>query len=317
MTESGGEPLFRLLRQIRRPVTLREIVARCLRHVYMGDPFGSEEGCVPPPPPHLFDQVVVREVDVTGIRCVIYSPKECSKQSALLLYMHGGGFVVASSEDSDYITRMLCHSNSVVVVSINYAMAPESMFPGAIDDCMKAMDWAIANSCELGIDPENIFIAGDSAGGNLAAAMGLKLQERGTPAQGLVLLAPWLDMNLEQYDSYNRLAPDGIVYDAAFMGYARAAYVRFEDWANPLASPTFSDPSKWPPTIILVGDDDPLVDQSTGFKDRANVAGCNQIELILYPGMPHCFYSFANLFDEEQDCYQRIAAFLSHLVEVC
>lgn len=286
-------------------------MAQCLRHVYMGDPFGSEPGCVQPPPKELFDQVSVREVEVSGTRCVLYEPSHRSSSLPLIIYMHGGGFVVASSEDSDYTTRKLCYTNKVVVLSVNYRLSPETMFPGAIEDCLAVLDWAVKNWKALGVDLTRIFVCGDSAGGNLAVALAMRMRERGRPAKGLVLLAPWLDMNLEQYDSYNRLAPTGIVYDAAFMGYARSAYAHFHDWSNKFVSPILFDPAHWPPTLVLVGDDDPLVDQCRRLAERALADECNQIEVVVYPGMPHCFYSFANLFAEELDCFERIARFIT------
>jgi acetyl esterase len=100
MSEIAAEPLYQLLRQNRRPVYLRESIATCLRHIYMGDPLTGETKVLPSPPAELFEEVSSREITISGIRCVIYSPKQpCT---GLLLYMHGGGFVVGSSEDTDY-----------------------------------------------------------------------------------------------------------------------------------------------------------------------------------------------------------------------
>jgi acetyl esterase len=212
-------------------------------------------------------------------------------------------------------TRQLCLSNKLVVISINYRLAPETVFPGALDDCSQVFDWAIQRSDELGFDASNIFLAGDSAGGNLAVSLASQLWLREMQLAGLILLAPWLDMRVEAYDSYNRLAPTGVVFDAAFIGYARGAYLKFEEWGNPLASPILCDPSELPPTIILVGTDDPLVDQAARMREQASDSGCTNIELVEYEGMPHCFYSFPNLFDQERDCYQEIASFVKRQVE--
>jgi acetyl esterase len=312
MSKSAAEPLHKLLSQIRHPVSLRENMAACLRHIYMGDPFTTEKEALPSPPVELFEEVTVKEVTVSGVRCAIYSPKQPS--TGLLLYMHGGGFVIGSSEDTDYTTRQLCLSNGLTVISVNYRLAPETVFPGALDDCLQVFDWAIERSDELGFDASNIFLAGDSAGGNLAVSLASRLHQKATHLTGLILLAPWLDMRVEAYESYNRLAPTGIVFDAAFMGYARAAYLKFEDWGNPLASPILCDPGELPPTIILVGTDDPLVDQAVSMGERARDNGCKNIEIVEYEGMPHCFYSFPHLFDEERDCYQEIARFVRHQV---
>jgi acetyl esterase len=119
-------------------------------------------------------------------------------------------------------------------------------------------------------------------------------------------------MHLEQYKSYNELAHDGIVYDAPFMGFARSAYARYEQWTDPLVSPIFAHAAHFPPTIILAGTDDPLVDQTIHFRDRAKRDNHNHIEVALYPGMPHCFYSLPSLFSEEVECYKQIKAFVAN-----
>jgi acetyl esterase len=117
-------------------------------------------------------------------------------------------------------------------------------------------------------------------------------------------------MELEAYDSYNDLSMDGIVYDAAFMGYARGAYLAFKDWKNPLASPIHQDQAEMPPTIAIIGTDDPLLDQVLRLKAlSAKVKGA-RVKVITYTGMPHCFYSLPALFAEEVDCYHQIQLFL-------
>jgi acetyl esterase len=308
MSESAAEPFYKLLGEIRRPLTLREIMSVCLRHIYIGDPFSGEKPLLPPPPQELFDEVTVTEVHSAGIRCVLYLPKQ--RSTGVLLYMHGGGFVVGCSEDTDYTTRQLCRANRLAVISINYRLAPETVFPGAIEDCVNVLGWARQNGGDYGFDCSRVFVAGDSAGGNLAAAVALRLKRDQVSVAGAILLAPWLDMKVEAYDSYNRLAPEGVVYDAAFIGYCRGAYLRFEEWTDPLASPMLCDPKDLPPTLIFAGTADPLYDQCAQFTESARKAGCNHIELVTYDGMPHCFYTFPNVFAEEVDCYRRISEFV-------
>jgi acetyl esterase len=308
--KTSAQALYSLIGKIRRPLTLRELIAACLRSIYMGDPFTREEDILPKIPIDLLEEVSVTEVVVSGVRCAIYLPKKRRNRASLMLYMHGGGFVVGCSEDTDYITRTLCHSNQMVVVSVNYRLAPETVFPGALIDCEAALEFAMEQSSELGIDPTSLYLAGDSAGANLAVAIYQRVQRYRSSIKGLIVLAPWLDMEVEKYDSYNRLAPTGVVFDAAFIGFARGAYVGFEEWKNPLVSPLFSSIADLPLTIALIGTDDPLLDQTLRLKQRALESGCNQIEIEVYPNMPHCFYSFPNLFSEEQDCYKRIFDFV-------
>lgn len=125
------QPLYDVLKRIRKPVALRDIMALCLRHVLMGDPFSdSDKNAVPKPDPKYLNEVVLEERDICGLRCAIYRPKQPPKLTTpVMFYMHGGGFVVGCSEDTDYITRRLSYDNQFMVVSINYPLAPESPFP--------------------------------------------------------------------------------------------------------------------------------------------------------------------------------------------
>lgn len=309
--ETAAEPLHEIIRNVRCPATLRELMAVCLRSIYNGTPFTKSESQFPVLGRDLIDEVVVREADCGGIRCVIYMPRSTSAKRPLILYMHGGGFVVGCSEDTDYTTRRLCFDNQCIVISVNYRLAPETVFPGALDDCQRVLDWAVDQSSQLDADSSEIYLAGDSAGGNLAMALSHRLRQRGSSISGLILLAPWLDMEVEAYDSYNRLAPTGVVFDAAFLGYARGAYVGFENWKNPLASPLFLESlADLPRTVVLVGTADPLLDQSLKLKQLALESASEQVAVHTYANMPHCFYSFPNLFIEEVDCYRTIKAFI-------
>lgn len=304
MSSTLAEPLYQLLRQIRRPVTIREIIASCLRNIYT-----RADGRVPRPPGELMEAVMTSEVYIGDIRCVIYLPPN-SEIRPLLLYFHGGAFVVGSTEDVDYIARRICFDNSVTVISINYSLAPEHMFPSALHDCLSVYNWSTENASDLGIDASRVYLAGDSAGGNLAAALSLQLHKQGRDAQGLVMLAPWLDMYVEKYDSYSRSAYDGIVMDAAYLGYARASYAKFDEWTNSLVSPQMASIEDFPPTIALVGTEDPLHDQVVGFGEKAKSRNRQDIEIVVYEGMPHSFYQFPGLFEQENDCFEQIARFL-------
>ena len=173
----------------------------------------------------------------------------------MLLYIHGGGFTVGSSEDTAYITSRIAHENGVVVVSVNYRLAPEWPFPAGLDDCLAVLRWMREHGAEISGAPEWIAVAGDSSGGNLAAALPLKAQDEGTqPPDAAVLLCPITDFFVEQYESFERLAPLGIIYDTAFVGFVRGAYlVHYRNWSHPHASPARGDLHRYPPTLIVSG----------------------------------------------------------------
>jgi acetyl esterase len=312
-TDSPGEPLYSIIRRLRRPYSLRELMAACLRSAYMGDPFTGDKTAIPEIPKQLLEDVTVSEVLLSGVPCSIYAPRNFQGKLPAMIYMHGGGFVIGCADDTDYITRVLCQSNQMIVISMNYRLAPETIFPGALDDCEKVFCSILSDAAAHGVDNKHFFLGGDSAGGNLALALCQRLSQQQT-VSGLVLLAPWLDMELEKYSSYNTLAPTGIVMDAPFLAYSRAAYVGFNEWRNPLVSPLYCDVSKLPPTIIIVGDADPLIDQAVAFAGRALNEQFKKIELETFAGMPHCFYSFPNVFKEEETCYGKITDFITRIM---
>src|SRR5271155_3539637 len=102
---SAAEPLHDLIRSIRRPATLRELIASCLRSIYSGDPFA--EARFPPPPQALIDSLIAKEESIGGIRCIVYKPRHAPVPVSIMIYMHGGGFVIGCTEDVDYIARKL------------------------------------------------------------------------------------------------------------------------------------------------------------------------------------------------------------------
>jgi len=157
----------------------------------------------------------------------------------MMLYAHGGGFTLGQSEDTAYITSRIASENGMVVISANYRLAPEWPFPACLDDCLEVLQWMRKNGATVGGDGARIAVGGDSAGGNIAAALPLKARDAGLPVpQAAVLLAPITDFFFEQYESFERLAPLGIVYDAAFIGFIRGAYlVHGKNRGHPHASP--------------------------------------------------------------------------------
>lgn len=313
-TMPKSQPLHDLIARIRRPSALREIMASALRSIYMRDPFSESRIDLAPTPQYLKDQISIDEQTIADISCAIYQPNSFATVKnnlpPLIVYMHGGGFVVGSSLDTDYITRQLSHQSQAIVVSINYALTPEAPFPQALQQCQSVLLQCFA-TMQGRFDPDRIFLAGDSAGGNLALAIACNDFEPKPPIAGLILLAPWLDMHLEKYDSYNTLARSGVVYDSPFMAYARAAYVDHADWSNPLASPMLFALDKWPRTLMVCGTDDPLIDQSLAVQNAIRDQGCSHVKVVIFAEMPHCFYSFPGLFEEEVECFAEIEKFVS------
>jgi acetyl esterase len=130
------------------------------------------------------------------------------------------------------------------------------------------------------------------------------------PPQAAVLLAPITDFFFEQHDSFERLAPLGIVYDTAFIGFIRGAYlVRGSNWAHAHASPAWADLRGYPPTLIVTGTADPLVDENRAFAEKLRAAGGKEVEHFVRERMPHGFYFFPGMFRQGDEAFEAIARF--------
>jgi acetyl esterase len=307
-------PMYQLLNRIRRPLTLRDTMLLPVRSGYAGQtPPGGADAL--PRWDHLFPGVVVEEVNVPSpagpIRCQVYRPSATARGRPLLVYVHGGGFMLGRSEDTDYMTREICARADMIVVSVNYRLAPEWPFPTGLDDCLAVYRWLREHGAALGGDPTRVGVAGDSSGGNFAAALPLRARDQGlAPPDVSVQFAPVSDLLFEEYESFNRLAPTGVVYDAAFMGFARGAYCRPSEWRHPHASPFRGDLRDYPPALVIVGTHDPLVDSCRAFVQKAHEAGAIHVELCVREGMPHGFYFWPGLFREEEEAYAAVTDFL-------
>lgn len=306
---------YELLKRLRQPLTLREIMIRPVRTGYIGggDPIPADE--LPPTAAALYPGVQIREVRIPGpagpIRAQVYASSETAG-APLVLYLHGGGFTVGSSEDTAYITSRIASENGVVVLSVNYRLAPEWPFPAPLDDCLAALCWLRENGAEIGGDPRRIAVAGDSAGGNFAAALPVKARDAGVePPQAAVLLCPITDFEVERHESFERLAPLGIVYDTAFVGFVRGAYVVHRRlWDHPHVSPARADLTGYPPTLIVSGTADPMIDDNTEFARRLRAAGCARVEHFVRERMPHGYYFFPELLKEGDEAFGAVAGFL-------
>jgi acetyl esterase len=159
-----------------------------------------------------------------------------------------------------------------------------------------------------------IAVSGDSAGGNLAAALPIRAHDAGLSLpQATVLLCPITDFFCEDYDSFDRLAPLGIVYDTAFIGFIRGAYlVHRRNWEHPHASPARADLTDFPPTLVVSGTHDPLVDENSAFVEKLKAAG-RTAEHFVREGMPHGYYFFPGVFAQGDEAFAATSEFLTSL----
>jgi acetyl esterase len=234
---------------------------------------------------------------------------EGSGRGPAIVYFHGGGWVVGSIDTHDNVARHLAKSSRGVVVSVDYRLAPEHPFPAAQEDAFAAVEWVAEQAEHLGADPGRIIVAGDSAGGNLAAVVSLRSRDRNGPEiryQALIYPAT----NLVSFDtvSHENFAT-GFFLTREGMEWFRSLYLpRPQDRKDPYASPLLAeDHSRLPPALIITAQFDPLRDEGEAYAEKLREAGV-PVELVRYDGMIHGFVSFVGILDQAEDALDRIAA---------
>jgi acetyl esterase len=228
-----------------------------------------------------------------------YRPKGAGKDEVLpaLVYFHGGGWVIGDLDTHDAVCRTLANGARCAVFSVEYRKAPEAPFPAAVDDCFSALSFVSANSNSLKINPRQIAVGGDSAGGNLATVMALMAREAGAPAISFQLLIyPGADMRMK-HPSIKRNG-EGYLLTEKVMAYFRGHYVpREADWLDWRVSPLLAKSLKGlPPAFLLTAGFDPLVDEGKEYAERMQKEGV-QVEYKNYPDMVHGFVTMGRVLD--------------------
>jgi acetyl esterase len=233
----------------------------------------------------------------------IYTP-EGTAPFPVVVYFHGGGWVIGSVEGSDATARALTNRSGCQVVSVEYRLAPENKFPAAIDESFAATEWVAANASSFGGDPARIAVAGDSAGGNLAAAVCLLAKERGGPKISFQLLVyPVTDFNLETR-TYAANA-DGYLLTRTSMEWFWAQYLNDpEEAKNPIAAPLQApDLSGLPPALVITAEFDPLCDEGEAYALRLSEAGVPTV-FRRFDGMIHGFFGMFLAVDKGKEAIQ-------------
>ena len=232
------------------------------------------------------DQVLPTGVGNVPVR--IYRPE--NPDGAALMYFHGGGWVVGSLESHDETCRELCSRAGITVISVDYRLAPETIYPGAVDDCFAATAYIAEHASDFGIDPQRIAVGGDSAGGNLAAAVALQARDSGGPTIAFQLLIyPVTDANFERPSCIDNA--EGYFLTTRAMRWFWDHYVPDEALRKePLASPLqASSLANLPAALVLTAEYDPLRDEGEAFAAALNAAG-NQVTHTRYDGLVHGFF---------------------------
>lgn len=225
--------------------------------------------------------------------------------SPVLLYFHGGGYVVGSALSHRHITGQLARVSKACVLSVDYALAPEQPFPAAVTDGVKAYRWLL----DHGHAPAAIALGGDSAGGGLVAATLIAARDQGLPMPaGAVLISPWTDLTCDTETYESRAAGDPMITPDGIRELANA-YLAGADPRDPLASPNFADLKGLPPLLIHVGDNEVLLDDARIFARRAADAGVD-VRLEVWDRMFHVWHAFYQMLAEGEQAIDGLGEFL-------
>jgi acetyl esterase len=246
-----------------------------------------------PPPIHATRAIRLRgaqgELDVR-----LYYPV-AARALPLIVFYHGGGFVLCDLDTHDPLCRALANASGCAVASVAYRLAPETRFPGPLEDCYAALQGLARAGVQYGFDATRLAVCGDSAGGNLAAAVALLARDRKGPAlRCQALLYPVLDAGCDSA-SMRELA-EGYMLSRAGMQWFWACYLgNPADGANPLASPLLaSDLSGLPPATVITAEFDPLRAEGEAYADRLREAQV-AVTARRYLGMIHGFMSMPHI----------------------
>ncbi|WP_257168836.1 alpha/beta hydrolase [Bradyrhizobium sp. SRS-191] len=268
----------------------------------------------PPPLPHE-RQLSLPMRGGAAIAARLYAPRtpDCAEPLPVLLYMHGGGFVVGSLESHQPLCRGLASDSNAAVLSIGYRLAPEHRFPTAFEDCVDALAWIGREGPAAGLDPRRIAVGGDSAGGTLAAALAIAARDDRTLPQPLLQVLAYPGLSPQQItESYAKYG-SGFLLERETVDWFFNHYLRNDgdrmDWRfAPLAAPDLAGVA---PAMLLLPEFDPLVAEGRDYAARLLAAGV-QVDLKIYPGMIHEFLRMGNVVPDALQARGDIGARLAH-----
>jgi acetyl esterase len=231
----------------------------------------------------------VSDGEIAGVPVRTY--RQEAEPTGLVVYFHGGGYCLGSVGLMDNVAKAIARSSGATVLSVDYRLAPEHPFPAGLDDCDAVTTWALAHSDELGVSADRVAVAGESAGGNLSAAVSLRRRDAGGPEPCTQVLIYPGTAGGEPFPSREEF--DGIVLTRRSMEAFSSAYAGGRDisrdgYAAPLHAPSLAG---LPPALVILGGSDVLRDEGRAYARRLADEGV-MVEEVCFAGQPHGFVNF-------------------------
>ena len=265
----------------------------------------------------LFDRVLpvqtILNLTVEGIKIRLYSNSNAAGQP-VIVYYHGGGFAMYNMDSHDAVCRRLCVMNKVVLVSVEYRLAPEYSFPVAHEDAYRALQWVHQHIAQYNGDPHKMIVAGDSAGGNLAACMAHRVKkENEFKLSGQILIYPWVDGKINS-PSVERNATGYFLTKETMLWFQKKYTPNPEDYCHPAVSPLYEKDFKdLPPALILTAEFDPLLDDGKAYEEKLRSANV-PVRYTEYKGLVHGFFNIPGIDRVARKAYTDVQEFIRGII---
>lgn len=287
LENSLKEALQRFVKPLLHPAIPTSVQRSLIRKAYMAST---------PPPGCRFEQATLGQIPVTRTLC------QHSDPGRVVLYLHGGAYIIGSPDTHRGITGHLCVSSGASIVAPDYRLAPEHPFPAALEDAKSAYLALL----EDGIKAEQITLAGDSAGGGLAIALTMLLRDEGIVLPGAItVFSPWTDLTHSQlHDPVSEP-----MLQRRWIDKAATLYCADQSRKNPLISPVYGDFRKLPPILIQVGSEEILLNDAQRLCNAARRDGI-RVQLDIYNSLWHVFQVHAGQFDRATEALEEAGEFI-------
>jgi acetyl esterase/lipase len=242
--------------------------------------------------------------EINGVRVLVITPADADSRF-VIEYLHGGGYQKCSVESHRKMVGHIANAARAAAVSVDYRLTPEHRHPAPVEDSLAVYRWLLGN----GYTPNQVVVAGDSAGGGLALGTALALKDAGIPPPAaLVAISPWTDMTLSGDSMVSRAKTD-IGVREPYLVQTRDDFVTRQQWDDPRVSPLAGDLAGLPPTYLMAGDDEILRDDALRFGMKAGAAGVD-VTFDIVPEMQHVMTKAVGAMPESDAAVARIGCFI-------